>query len=71
VNRGVRVAFIFASGEPGIGLLKIQGGSSIRKLGDRCHVRIVEHADHTFSVSGARSIMARILSDELFVRHLG
>jgi pimeloyl-ACP methyl ester carboxylesterase len=70
VERGVRIAFIFARGEPGIDLLKIQGGSSLRKLGDRCRIRIVECADHTFSLSGARSVMERILSDELFVRRL-
>ncbi len=39
VRRGVQVTFMFADGEPGIDLLKIQGGSSVRKLGDHCRVR--------------------------------
>jgi pimeloyl-ACP methyl ester carboxylesterase len=65
VGRGVQVTFIFAAGEPGIGLLKMQGGSSLRKLGDCCRVRIIKHADHTFSHSGPRSAMEHLLSDEL------
>jgi alpha-beta hydrolase superfamily lysophospholipase len=67
VGRGVQVTFIFADGEPGIDLLKIQGGSSVRKLGDYCRVRIIKDADHTFSRSGPRSAMERVLSDELFL----
>jgi pimeloyl-ACP methyl ester carboxylesterase len=66
VGRGVQVTFIFAAGEPGIDLLKIQGGSSVKKLGENCRVRIIEDADHTFSRSGPRSAMERLLSDELF-----
>jgi pimeloyl-ACP methyl ester carboxylesterase len=66
VGRGVQVTFIFAAGEPGIDLLKIQGGSSVKKLGESCRVRIIEDADHTFSRSGPRSAMERLLSDELF-----
>jgi pimeloyl-ACP methyl ester carboxylesterase len=65
VERGVQVTFIFAAGEPGLGLLKMQGGSSLRKLGDNCRVLIIKHADHTFSHSGPRSAMERALSDEL------
>jgi alpha-beta hydrolase superfamily lysophospholipase len=65
VGRGVQVTFIFAAGEPGIDLLKIQGGSAVKKLGENCRVRIIEHADHTFSRSGPRSAMERLLSDEL------
>jgi hypothetical protein len=65
VRRGVQVTFIFADGEPGIDLLKIQGGSSVKKLGDYCRVSIIKQADHTFSRSGARSAMERVLTDEL------
>jgi hypothetical protein len=69
VARGVQVTFIFAAGEPGIGLLKIQAGSAVTKLGEYCRVRIIEHADHTFSRSGPRSTMERVLSEELFLSH--
>ncbi len=67
VGRGVQITFIFAAGEPGIDLLKIQGGSSVRKLGEYCRVLIIQDADHTFSRSGPRSAMERVLSDELFL----
>ena len=66
--RGVRIIFVFAGGEPGLELLTIQGGSSVRRLGDRCRIHIVDNADHVFSKSGPRAVMQRILSDELFAR---
>ncbi|MDP9018946.1 MAG: alpha/beta fold hydrolase, partial [Candidatus Eremiobacteraeota bacterium] len=34
--RGVRVVFIFAQGEPGIDLLKLQAGASVKRLRDHC-----------------------------------
>jgi len=67
--RGVRVVFVFARGDPGIELLRIQGGSTVKRLGDRCHVHIVDNADHTFTQSRARAVLGQILSDELFVPH--
>jgi len=67
--RGVRVVFVFARGDPGIELLRIQGGSAVKRLGDRCHVHIVDSADHTFTQSRARAVLGQILSDELFVPH--
>jgi alpha-beta hydrolase superfamily lysophospholipase len=66
--RGVRMVFVFAHGEPGIDLLKIQGGSSVKRLGKRCRVHIIDSADHVFSKIGPRAVMERILSDELFAR---
>ncbi len=65
VARGVEVVFVFASGEPGITLLKFKAGLSLKQLGNRCRVRIVEGGDHTFSQSAAREILEEILSDEL------
>ena len=65
VGRGVQVTFVFAHGEPGIDLLKMQGGSAVTKLGDCCRVRIIKDADHTFSRSGPRAAMEHVLSDEL------
>jgi pimeloyl-ACP methyl ester carboxylesterase len=67
--RGVRVVFVFSRGEPGIDLLKILGGSSVKRLGDQCHVHIIDSADHIFSRSGPRALLERILSDELFARN--
>jgi alpha-beta hydrolase superfamily lysophospholipase len=65
VGRGVQVTFVFAHGEPGIDLLKMQGGSALTKLGDCCRVRIIKDADHTFSRSGPRAAMEHVLSEEL------
>ena len=67
-KRGVRVVFVFASGEPGIDLLKLEGGSSVKRLGDYFRIHIVEGGDHVFSQSGPRAIMKKIVSEELFAR---
>ena len=66
--RGVRIVFVFARNEPGIDLLKIEAGSSLRRLGERCRVRIIDDADHVFSQSGPRAALQDILSEELFAR---
>jgi pimeloyl-ACP methyl ester carboxylesterase len=66
--RGVRIVFVFARGEAGIDLLKIEAGSSLKPLGDRCRVHVIsaESADHVFSQNGPRAALERILSAELF-----
>jgi alpha-beta hydrolase superfamily lysophospholipase len=64
--RGVKMVFVFARGEPGLDLLKIEAGSVLRRLGERCRVRIIEDADHSFSQAGPRAVLHDILSDELF-----
>jgi alpha-beta hydrolase superfamily lysophospholipase len=66
--RGVRVVFVFARGEPGIDLLKMEGGSAVTRLGDRCHVHIIDGGDHIFSQSGPRALMKKVLSEELSAR---
>jgi alpha-beta hydrolase superfamily lysophospholipase len=68
VARGVRVVFVFARGEPGIGLLELQAGSSVKRLGERCHLHTINGGDHVFTRSGPRAIMEKIVSDELFAR---
>lgn len=67
--RGVRVVFVFSRGEPGIDLLKMQGGSSVKRLGESCRIHIINSADHIFTRSGQRAILESILSDELFARN--
>ena len=66
VTGGIRVSFIFARGEPGIELLKLQTGSTLSRLGDRCRVRIVDSGDHIFSRREPRSVMENVLCEELF-----
>jgi alpha-beta hydrolase superfamily lysophospholipase len=71
IGRGVRVVFVFARGEPGIDLLRIEAGSMVRRLGERCRLRIIDSADHTFSRSGPRQVLEEVLSQELFARQGG
>jgi pimeloyl-ACP methyl ester carboxylesterase len=66
--RGVKIVFVFARNEPGIDLLNIEAGSSLGRLGDQCHVRIIEGGDHAFSEQASRSTLENILSEELFAR---
>jgi alpha-beta hydrolase superfamily lysophospholipase len=68
VARGVRVVFVFARGEPGIGLLKLQAGSSVKRLAERCHIHTINSGDHVFTRSGPRAIMEKVVSQELFAR---
>jgi pimeloyl-ACP methyl ester carboxylesterase len=63
--RGVRMVFVFAKGEPGIGLLKIQAGSAIKRLGKFCRIHVIDGGDHVFSQNGPRAIMKQRLSEEL------
>jgi alpha-beta hydrolase superfamily lysophospholipase len=65
-ERRIDTVFVFARGEPGLGLLELQGGSVVSRLGPRCRVHVIEGGDHIFSQSGPRSRMETILSDELF-----
>ncbi len=67
--RGVALSFFFASGEPGLELLRSQAGSSLRRLGDRCKVHIIDGADHTFSHSKARARLEPLLSEALLSGH--
>jgi alpha-beta hydrolase superfamily lysophospholipase len=67
--RGVRLIFVFAPGEPGLDLLNLQAGASLRRLGERCRVHVLESGDHVFSKSGPREVLADILSDELDTRY--
>jgi dienelactone hydrolase len=66
--RGVQTTMVFSRGEPGIELLRMQGGSAIKRLGERCQVHIIDGADHTFSRSSSRAVLEKILNDELFAR---
>jgi pimeloyl-ACP methyl ester carboxylesterase len=67
--RGVKIVFVFARGEPGLDVLRLQAGSAVRRLGDRCLIHIIDSADHIFSHSATRDVLERFLSDELFARN--
>jgi alpha-beta hydrolase superfamily lysophospholipase len=68
IARGVRVVFVFARGEPGLGLLRIEAGSKMKRLGERCRIVMIDSADHTFSRSGPREVLENVLSEELYAR---
>jgi alpha-beta hydrolase superfamily lysophospholipase len=68
VARGVRVVFVFSRGEPGIDLLKLQAGNSVKRLAGRCRIHTINGGDHVFTRSGPRAMMEKIVSDELFAR---
>jgi alpha-beta hydrolase superfamily lysophospholipase len=68
-GRGIRVVFVFARGDPGVELLRLQGGAAVERLGDRCRVHIIDDADHTFTRSRPRMLLEQVLSEELFARH--
>jgi hypothetical protein len=66
IANGVGVTFLFARGEPGIALLKLQAGSALQRLEQECHVRIVDSGDHIFSRRAPRALMGNVLSTALF-----
>jgi hypothetical protein len=63
--RGVQTAIVFARGEPGIELLRIEGGSGLRRLGQGLRVHIIDGADHVFSRAESRAVLVKTLSEEL------
>ena len=64
-SRGVRVVFLFARGEIGENLLRMQGGSAVKSIGDRCRVHVIDGADHIFSQGPARHKLLQLLTSEL------
>jgi hypothetical protein len=50
-------------------LLHIQAGSSIARIGDRCHIHILETGDHVFSMKATRVALEKVLDQELFARN--
>jgi hypothetical protein len=66
--RGVRMAFFFARNEPGIGLLRLQAGSEIRRLGDNCRIHMLDCGDHIFSLRSHRETLENMLTRELLSR---
>ena len=64
-ERGVRIVFFFARGDTGENLLKVQGGSAVNAIGDRCRIHIIDGADHVFTQRAARQRLLQLLSSEL------
>lgn len=70
VARGVEVTFVFARGQVGLELLRIEAGASLARLGYRCRIHVIDGADHIFSQSRARQELENLLSKELLGLHL-
>jgi hypothetical protein len=68
VAAGIHITFVFARGEPGIELLRLQALATPHSLGEGCRIRIVDSGDHIFSRREPRSLMENVLSEELFTR---
>jgi pimeloyl-ACP methyl ester carboxylesterase len=64
-SRGVRVVFLFARGDVGENLLRMQGGSALKTIGDSCKIYVIDGADHIFSQSAARDKLVHVLTSEL------
>ncbi len=64
-QRGIPMVFIFSRGDTGLELLRNQGGSMVRKLGDNCRIHVISGADHIFSQREARMKLIRLLDSEL------
>jgi pimeloyl-ACP methyl ester carboxylesterase len=64
-SRRVRVVFLFARGEVGENMLRMQGGSALRTIGDGCKVHVIDGGDHIFSQSSARDKLLHVLTSEL------
>ena len=62
------MVFVFSRGEPGIDLLNLQAGYSLKRLAERCRIHTISGGDHVFTRSGPRAMMEKIVSDELFAR---
>jgi alpha-beta hydrolase superfamily lysophospholipase len=65
-TRGVRMVFVFSRGEPGIELLQMQAGRSLKRLGECCRIHVIDGADHVFSKFDSRMALQDLLGDELF-----
>jgi hypothetical protein len=66
-ERGTAMLFVFATNDPGLQLLRTQGGSRVRKLRARGQlaIQLINGADHTFTAGSARERLITVLSEAL------
>jgi len=66
-QRGIRMLFVFAAHDPGLELLRTQGGSCVGKLRQRrqLEIRVIGGADHTFTARAARDQLIAVLAEAL------
>ena len=66
-QRGIGMLFVFATHDPGLELLRTQGGSCVAKLRRRgqLEIRLISGADHTFTARAARNRLTAVLAEAL------
>jgi hypothetical protein len=67
-KRGVDSTLVFAGGEPGLELLRLQGGRDLDRLGERCRIHTIESAGHAFSRSASKMVLEQALSEALLTQ---
>jgi hypothetical protein len=65
--KSAQVSFVFSAQDPGLPLLRTQGGASFRRLEkhQKLVVRLIDGADHTFTNRRKRAQLVAILAEEL------
>ena len=63
-QRGIRMLFVFAAHDPGLELLRTQGGSCVGKLRQRqqLEIQVIGGADHTFTARPVRERLIAVLA---------
>lgn len=66
-KRGIPMHFVFALGDPGVELLRVQGGNTVSRLLEKGGLRrtFVDGADHTFTARWAQEELVRTLDSVL------
>lgn len=66
-RRGIRLHFVFASGDPGEDLLRTQAGAALGRLlrSGRITIRRIDGPNHSFTPAWSRVALTRVLEEEL------
>jgi alpha/beta superfamily hydrolase len=64
-RRRIGMLFVFAARDPGIELLRTQGGSRVKKLRSQLQIELITGADHTFTTHRARNRLIEVLARAL------
>ena len=68
----IDLQFVFSAGDPGLELLRTQGGATMRRLQDRQQigVTLIDGADHTFTDLAARRTLVQVLVEKIRARRV-
>ena len=70
LKAAIDLQFVFSAGDPGLEVLRTQGGATMRRLQDRQQVGIalIDGADHTFTDLAARRTLVQVLVEKIRAR---